>query len=140
MNAELFIIKSTLQSKNIWQKIKLVVGLLLENGKIYYDEYRFFFLLFCLCAFTLIFLSIFKEVYSTKTTQKIYAQQNDVFIHNDPYVNVSFPIFCNAQMKWVFCIVCSKVPNMASQPYDVEFFLRSFLNEIKSKEKFHTVG
>ena len=88
MNAELFIIKSTLQSKNIWQKIKLVVGLLLENGKIYYDEYRFFLLAF---LFVCIYIDIFEHfqggVLNKNNTRINVSTKNDVFIQNDPYVN-----------------------------------------------------
>ena len=87
MNAELFIIKSTLQRKNIWQKLKLVVGLLLQNGKIYYDEYRFSSCFLFVCIYIDIFEHFQGGVLNKNNTKINVPTKNDVFIQNDPYVN-----------------------------------------------------
>ena len=96
MNAELFIIKSTLQRKNIWQKIKLVVGLLLQNGKIYFEEYHFSFWFLCMCIYIDIFEHFQGGVLNKNNTKIDMPTKSDVFIHNDPYVNhfiLFWPLF-----------------------------------------------
>ena len=87
MNAELFIIKSTLQRKNIWQKLKLVVGLLLQNGKIYFEEYHFSFWFLCMCIYIDIFEHFQGGVLNKNNTKIDMPTKSDVSIHNDPYVN-----------------------------------------------------